>query len=106
MWGRSGEFHGEPSSAVTMVTMAGVSGQGSRAQGVLPSFIGTGRRGGQTGEGAARARREARGGRRLGASLGHGDGVASRGACRGAWQLDAEPGRSGLGELVLGEVRS
>ena len=82
-----------------MVTMAGVSGQGSRAQGVLPSFIGTGRRGGQTGEGAARARREARGGRRLGASLGHGDGVASRGACGGAWQLDAELGRSGLGEV-------
>ena len=34
------------------------------------------------------------------------DVVASRGACGGAWQLDAEPGRSGLGELVLGEVRS
>ena len=27
MWGRSCKFHGEPSSAVTMVTMAGVSGQ-------------------------------------------------------------------------------
>ena len=34
------------------------------------------------------------------------DVVASRGACGGARQLDAEPGRSGLGELVLGEVRS
>ena len=34
------------------------------------------------------------------------DVVASRGACGGAWQLDAEPGGSGLGELVLGEVRS
>ena len=33
-------------------------------------------------------------------------GVSRRGVCGGAWQLDAEPGRSGLGELVLGEVRS
>ena len=35
------------------------------------------------------------------------DVVASRSASGGgAWQLDAEPGRSGLGELMLGEVRS
>ena len=35
------------------------------------------------------------------------DVVASRSASGGgAWQLDAEPGGSGLGELVLGEVRS
>ena len=34
------------------------------------------------------------------------DVVASRGACGGAWQLDVEPGRSGLGELMLGEVQS
>ena len=33
-------------------------------------------------------------------------GVSRRGVCGGAWQLDAEPGRSGLGELVLGKVRS
>ena len=33
-------------------------------------------------------------------------GVSRRGVCGGAWQLDAEPGRSGLGELVLGEVQS
>ena len=33
-------------------------------------------------------------------------GVSRRGVCGGAWQLDAEPGRSGLGELVLGDVRS
>ena len=28
------------------------------------------------------------------------DVVASRGACGGAWQLDAEPGRSGFGDPV------
>ena len=39
----------------------------------------------------------------------HGQGTATAVnvvASRGAWQLDAEPGKSGLGELVLGEVRS
>ena len=89
-----------------MVTMAGVSGQGSRAQGVLPGFIGTGRRGGRTGgvlageDGCWGAHTD------VAAWLFMAIAVASRGACGGAWQLDAEPGRSGLGELVLGEVRS
>ena len=41
-------------------------------------------------------RRAARGGRGLGTLLGHGDGVASRGACRG---------RAAPGELVWGESR-
>ena len=46
--------------------------------------------------GAAEVGREARGGHGLGASLGHGNGVASRGSCRG----HAVPG-----ELIWGESR-
>ena len=46
----------------------------------------------------------------VGAWPGNGDGRRRRGeqGCvrGGAWQLDAEPGKSGLWELVLGEVRS
>ena len=68
----------------------------AREKGLCLAFYRRGRGGGRTGEGAAGAGREARGGRGLGTWLGHGDGGASRGACRG---------RAAPGELVWGESR-
>ena len=64
-------------------------------EGARGSFYRRQGEGGRTGEGAAGVGREARGERGLGTSLGHGDGVASRGACRG---------RAAPGELVWGRV--
>jgi len=55
-------------------------------------FIGCVGERGRTGEGAAGAGREARGGRGLGTSLSHGDGVASR----GAWRGQERPGKAGF----------
>ena len=64
-------------------------------EGARGSFYRRQGEGGRTGEGAAGAGREARGERGLGTSLGHGDGVASRGACCG---------RAAPGELIWGRV--
>ena len=79
---------------------------GSRAKGRTVPFIGKGGGGGRAGtqrpgKGLARE-----GDGEVAGLRDVGGGVSRRGVCGGAWQLDAEPGRSGLGELVLGEVRS